>query len=345
MSNPPGNETTAAAERFVPGATIESVEGRSWLVSATTADGRFSVRQLDPALPATRIELIREFLSQADLQNATPVVWMERAGAASFDARPWIDGTVLGASIPRAEWTTIHLPTTVDTTGLGAVAESLGVFHRTGASTSLLARVPRVRTKDAVAAVRRSLALDEHALAGEIRKESRARRWLTASRPLLSNSESNLELAGFLRDEPLVIANGDLWGSHIVTGPDGRAAFLDCATIVAAPAAVDLAQLLARNGPWSDERVERVLNGYAAANPFPPLQRRLLPWLTALDAITHCGHLLAIAENERNPLSDADRRTVLQAADIQLELLQTLAARFVPPPPRPYRRPGQRRGR
>jgi hypothetical protein len=343
MSNPPGDETTAAAERFVPGATIESVDGRSWLVSATTADGRFSVRQLDPALPATRIELIREFLAQPDLRNVTPVVWGERSGVASFDARQWVSGTVLGASIPRKEWTTIHLPTAVDAAVLGAVAESLGVFHRTGASTSLLARIPRFRAKDAVVAVRRSLALDEHALAGEIRKESRARRWLTASRPLLANAESNLEQAGFMRDEPLVIAHGDLWGSHVVTGSDGEATFLDCATIVAAPAAVDLAQILARNGPWSDDRVEQVLNGYTAAHAFPPLQRRLLPWLTALDAITHCGHLLAIAENEHRPLSDSDRRTVLQAADIQIEQLQALATRFVPPPPRPYRRPGQRR--
>lgn len=345
MSMAPGNETTAAAERFVPGATIELVEGRSWLVSATTADAHFSIRQLDPALPIARIEIVREFLSQPELQCATPVLWAERIGAAAFDARPWIDGTVLGVSLPGAEWTTLHLPAAVDADVLGTVAGSLGGFHRSGTSASLIARAPRYRAKDALAAVRRSLALDEHALAGEIRKESRARRWLTASRPLLANAESNLEQAGFMRDEPLVIAHADLWGSHIVIAPDGGATFLDCATIVAAPAVLDLAQLLSRNGAWSDDRVELVLNGYTASHAFPPLQRRLLPWLTALDAITHCGHLLARAENERRPLSDAGRRAALAAADIQLDLLQSLASHFVPAPPRQYRRPPQRRNK
>ena len=88
-----------------------------------------------------------------------------------------------------------------------------------------------------------------------------------------------------------------------------------------------------------------MLNGYTAAHAFQPLQRRLLPWLTALDAITSCGHLLARAHDERRPLSDADRRSMLAAADIQLELLQTLASHFVPPPPRHYRRPPQRRNK
>ncbi len=345
MSTAPGNEITAAAERFVPGATIEPVGGRSWLVSASTSDGLFSVRQLDPVLPVTRIEIVHEFLAQPELVNATPVVWSERSGVAAFDARPWSEGTVLGPEIPGAEWTTEHLPVTIDPDTLGAVAEALGGFHRTGSTASLVARAPRFRAKDALAAVRRSLVLDEHALSGEIRKESRARRWLTASRPLLANAESNLEQSGYLRDEPLVIAHYDLWGSHIVSGPQTTATFLDCTTIVAAPAAVDLAQLLARNGSWSDERVERVLNGYTAAHAFQPLQRRLLPWLTALDAITSCGHLLARAHDERRPLSDADRRSMLAAADIQLELLQTLASHFVPPPPRHYRRPPQRRNK
>jgi hypothetical protein len=84
------------------------------------------------------------------------------------------------------------------------------------------------------------------------------------------------------------------------------------------------------------------VNGYTAAHPFPPSQRRLLPWLTALDAIVSCGRLLVREHDERIPISDADLRAVRAAADQQLELLQTLASTFVPPPPRQYRRPGQR---
>lgn len=343
MSAAPGTEITAAAERLVPGAAIEPVDGRSWLVSATTADGRFSVRQLDPSLPATRIELIHEFLAQPELRCATPVVGTDHSGTAVFDARLWIDGTVLGSAIPSSEWQSLHLPASVETDALGSVAESLGIFHRTGTSTSLTARAPHFKAKDAIAAVRRSLELNERALATEIRKESRARRWLTASRPLLAQAESNLEQVGFLRDEPDVMAHLDLWGSHIVSGPEAGTAFLDCATIGSAPAVVDLAQLLARNGAWSDDRVERVLNGYTAAIPFPPLQRRLLPWLTALDAIASCGRLLVREQDERRPLSIPDRRAVQSAADRQLELLQTLASTFVPPPPRHYRRPTGRK--
>jgi Ser/Thr protein kinase RdoA (MazF antagonist) len=343
MSNAPGNEITAAAERLVPGATIEPVQERSWLVSATTADGMFSVRQLDPSLPAARIELIHEFLSQPELQNATLLAGTDRSGTATFDARSWVDGAVLGAAIPGRDWQSLHLPALVETDALGSVAEALGAFHRTGTTTSLAARAPRFKAKEAITAARRSLELNERVLAGEIRKESRARRWLTASRPLLAHAESNLEQAGFLRDEPVVIAHLDLWGSHIVTGPDGASIFLDCAAIGAAPPVVDLAQLLARNGTWSDDRVERVLNGYTVAHPFPPLQRRVLPWLTALDALAVCGHLLVRELDPRRPFAASELRAVQRAADQQLELLHTLGAIFIPPPPRQYRRPGTRK--
>lgn len=343
MSHPPGEAIAAAAEQCFPGGALDSVEGRSWLVSVTTTAGRFSVRQLDPRVSAARVELLHEFLSQPELRNATPLVKAEGTGAFSYDARLWIAGTVAGAAIPGLEWNTLHLPGDVEASQLEEIADALGAFHRSGSTVSLVARAPRYRIKEGLTGVRRSIELYERALAGEIRKESRARRWLTASRPLLANAETSLDQVGFLRDEELVVAHLDLWGSHIVTQEEGGAAFLDCSTIAAAPAIVDIAQLIARNGAWSDDRVEMVLNRYAESYPIAPLQRRVLPWLTSLDAIESCGHLLVRAASERDPLSDSDRRAALRAADLQLELLQSLAAAFVPPPPRPYRR--QPRGR
>ncbi|MCC6674192.1 MAG: phosphotransferase [Thermomicrobiales bacterium] len=345
MSLAPGIETTAAAERFLPGAAIEPVDGRSWLLSATTGDRRFSVRQLDPRLPAARIDIVQEFLKQPELRAATSLIASERVGTASFDARVWVDGATAGAAIPAADWRTLHLPASVEATTLGSIARALGEFHRSGTSTSLLARAPRFRVKDMLTQVRRTLELDERALGAEIRKESKARRWLTTSRVLLANAESNLERAEFLRDEPLVMAHLDLWGSHIVSESTSGPVFLDCATVSAAPAVVDLAQFLARNGAWSDDRVELALNAYTETNPIPPLQRRVLPWLTALDAIASCGNLLVRAHDERRPLSENDRRTVLVAADQQVDLLQGLASVFVPPPPRQHRRPNRLSGR
>lgn len=342
MSATPGNDTTAAAARFFPGADLRSVGGRDWLVSATTTGGRFSVRQLDPSLPAVRIELIHEYLARPELECATRLVASDGDGAAAFDARVWAEGEVTGASIPSANRRTLHLPRPIELDALGAIAGSLGALHATGTTDSLTARTPRYKAKDALVGVRRSLELDERALAGEIRKESRARRWLTASRPLLANAETNLEQLAFLRDEPVVMAHLDLWGSHIVRHESGAASFLDFSNLGAAPAAIDIAQLIARNGEWSDERVERALNGYAAAYPLQPLQRRILPWLVALDAIASCGHLLVRAHDERQPLSDNDRRSALKGADQQLELLANLAAAFVPRPVRQYRGPGRR---
>jgi hypothetical protein len=344
MSAAPGTEIAIAAERLVPGANIEPIGGRSWLVSATTGDSQFSVRQLDPSLPATRIELIHEFLGRPELTNATALAGVDRATSNVFDARVWIDGAPLGTVISGEAWRSLHLPTEISIDKLGLTARSLGNFHRTGSTTSLLARAPHYRVKDALTGVRRGLELNERALAGEIRKESRARRWLTASRPLVTNAETNLEQAGYLRDEPAAIAHLDLWGSHIVLTGNTTITFLDCSMISAAPAVVDLAQLIVRTGPWSDERVEQMLTGYAESNSLPPLQRRMLPWFAALDAIASCGHLLMRAHDERKPLSDNDRRAALAGADQQLELLERLARAFVPPAPKQYRRPVRRRG-
>jgi len=345
MSLAPGIETAAAAERFLPGATIEPVDGRSWLLMATTGDRPFSVRQLDPRLPAARVDIVQEFLKQPALRGATPLIASERLGTASFDARLWVDGPTAGAAIPEAEWRTLHLPTTVDASALEGIARALGEFHRTGTSTSLLARASRFRAKDVLVQARRTLELDERVLGSEIRKESRARHWLTASRALLTNAETNLERAEFLRDEPLVMAHLDLWGSHIVPDSANGAVFLDCATVSAAPAVVDLAQLLTRNGIWSDDRVEQALTAYTESHPITPLQRRVLPWLAALDSIASCGHLLVRAHDERQPLSVLDRRSVLIGADQQLATLQALASAFVPPPPRQYRRQPRSSGR
>ncbi|MCA9860881.1 MAG: hypothetical protein KC438_14225 [Thermomicrobiales bacterium] len=345
MSQLPGLEAViAAAERFYPGSSIGPAGGRSWLVVVETGAGRFSVRQLDPALPAVRVELIQEFLAQPGLSNATPLFERSNAAGVAIDARRWIDGNPMGNAILQEAWQTLHLPTDLGIGQLGTIAYALGAFHRTGSNSSILARVPQVRLKELLVATRRALDLDERHLANEIRRESRARRWLSAARPLLSNAESNLELSGYLRDEPLVLAHLDLWGSHIVQGRD-EVAFLDCATLGAAPAALDLAQLIARNGPWSDDRVERVLTMYAEAFPLPPAQRRILPWLAALDAIQSCGRLLVRAAGERNPLPETDRRTVLATVDGQLDLLQNLATVFVPPPARQRRRPGHRPSR
>lgn len=341
MSTMPGNDTTAAAERFFPGAVISPVGEREWLVSATTNEGVFSVRQIDPRLPAVRVELIREYLGRPELERATPLV----ASDGPTDARRWADGENLASVIAGSDWRTLHLPGSVATDTLGEVAASLGALHASGTTESLVARTPRYKAKDALTGVRRSLESDERVLAGEIRKESRARRWLTASRPLLAHAETNLDQVGFLRDEPAVMAHLDLWGSHAVLGEGGGASFLDFGTLGAAPAVVDLAQLIARNGEWSDERVERAINGYADSYPLQPLQRRVLPWLVALDAITSCGHLLVRAHDERLPLSDRDRRTVLAGADQQLDLLTKLASAFVPVAPRPYRRQGRRPSR
>ncbi len=343
MSDSPGiDAVTALAERFIPGGQIEPVSGRSWLISVTIGGDRFSVRQLDPKLPTIRVELIHEFLAQPELQNATALTAHDGAGSQAFDAREWVEGEVNGDCFVEANWSTLHLPSNRTIEQLGSIAASLGTFHRTGMNSSILARAPHHKLKDELSIVRRSLDLDERRLAGEIRKESRAKRWLGAARPLLTNAEPALEQAGFLRDEPAVVAHLDLWGSHIVTRRDGTSAFLDCATIGAAPAVVDLAQLIARGGAWSDDRVEAVLQGYVDEAPLPPLQRRILPWLTALDAIHWCGRLLVRAHDERNPLSDKDRRTVFVAIDLQLEMLATLAAKFVPTPPRAYRRQGRR---
>jgi hypothetical protein len=344
MSDLPGIETvSAAAVAFVPGGVIESIGGRSWLVSATTGEGRFSVRQLDPGLPVARVELIHEFLSQPELQNATRLVAADGSGARAFDARVWIDGEALGNAIPVSDWRTLHLPGEIEADRFAGVAFALGQLH-SDTSASLLARAPRFRVRDWLTGVRRSLELDERALSGEIRKESRARRWLSASRPLLAHAENALEQAGYLRDEQLVIAHLNLWGSHIVQQSE-RATFLDFANLAAAPAIVDIARLIARNSAWSDDRVEVVLNHYAESNAIPPLQRRVLPWLVSLDAIESCGRLLVRATTERNPLPENDWRAALAAADHQLVLLQAIASAFVPPPPRPYRRPGPRRNR
>ncbi len=242
MSLAPGIETAAAAERFLPGAAIEPVEGRSWLLSATIGNGRFSVRQLDPRLPAARVDIVHEFLKQPALLAATPLIASERLGTASFDAREWIDGVAAGAAIPEAEWQTLHLPAAVDTAALGPIARALGDFHRTGTSTSLLARAPRFRARDALTQTRRTLELDERVLGSEIRKESRARQWLTASRALLTNAEIKLETRRFLRGRAMVMAHLDL-GEAICPESVSGPVFLDCATISAAQPLVDLAQL------------------------------------------------------------------------------------------------------
>jgi Ser/Thr protein kinase RdoA (MazF antagonist) len=345
MSVPPGFETvSAAAETFVPGGVIEPVGGRSWLVSATTGGERFSVRQLDPGLPGARVELVHELLSLPELQHATRLIAAEGTGAHAFDVRAWMTGDVLGNAIPGPNWRTLHLPGELQTDQLGRIATSLGEFHHDVSSASLLARAPRFRAREWLNGVRRGLELDARLLSGELRKESRARRWLTASRPLLASAETSLEQVGYLRDEQLVIAHLNLWGSHLVRQAD-RVSFLDFATIAAAPAIVDIAQLIARNGPWSDDRVELVLNCYAEANALSPLQRRVLPWLAALDAVASCGRLLVRATTERDPLPERDQRAIFNAIDPQLGLLQSLASAFVPPPPRPYRRPGPRRNR
>ena len=346
MSIAPGADAViAAAKRLLPGGQVEPVAGRPWLASVATGDGRFSVRQLDPKLPAIRIDLIHEFLAQPELRNATPLVAQDRVGSLAFDARVWVDGPPLGASIVEGGWNTLHLPADLPLDLLGSTAASLGAFHRTGTNSSILARVPHYKVKETLTVARRSLDLDERRLASEIRKESRARRWLSAARPLLTNAEQALEQAGFLREEPAVIAHLDLWGGHIVSTEDGAASFLDCSAIGAAPAAIDIAQLVARSGVWSDERVERALQRYSDELPISPVQRRLLPWLIALDAIPACGRLLVRANDERNPLSDSDRRTVWAAADLQLELLASLVAAFIPPPPRKFRHTGRRESR
>ncbi len=342
MSSAPGNEIVAVAERLFPGASIEPVDGRSWLVSATTGDRRFSVRRIHPAIPAARIDLVHELLAMPAVRGITQLEASERHGTESFDARVWADGTIAGPARPLPEWQTLHLPAAVDSSDLAVIAQTLGDLHRTATTTSLLARAPKHRVETSLVQARRSLALNERALGSEIRKESRARRWLTASRVLLANAEPTLEGAGFLRDEPLVIAHGDLWGSHIVAGPANDITFLDFASLTAAPAAIDLAQLLGRNGAWSGERVEQALNAYADRYPLQPLQRRTLPWLVAIDTIVTCGSLLARAHDDRHPLPESDRRTVLTATDQQLDLLQDLVSAFVPPAPRPYRRPGRR---
>lgn len=346
MSHTPGSDAViSAAERLLPGGTIEPVGERSWLVSVTTDAGRYSVRQLDPALSATRIELIHEFLAQPLLLGASTVVASDRIGSLAFDMRAWTDGEVNGSALVEAPWRSLHLPADIDLDRLGALAETVATFHRTGANASIIARAPNFKVKDGLTMARRSLDLDERRLAGEIRKESRARRWLSAARPLLTHAEQTLESAGFLRDEAPVIAHLDLSGSHIVTSDDGSNTLLDCASIGAAPAVVDIGQLIARGGSWSDERAERVLQRYADAYPLPPLQRRLLPWFTALDAIPSIGRLLVRAHDERDPVSDADRRRLFAAADVQIELLTTLAQAFVPPAPRQYRRPSRRSSR
>lgn len=332
MSATPGEDSVAViAARFFPGDSAETVGGRSWLLAVSGDQERRSVRQLDPGLPVSRIELIHEFLGRPELRHGTRVLQTDRSGSSHFDARTWIEGEPAGDALPHPDWQTVHLPSNVDTQLLARIAQALGAFHASGTSESLLARAPKIRIDSWIASVRRSIELDERALANEIRKESRARRWLTVSRSLVASAAPALEQAGFLRDEPLTMAHLDLWGSHIVINTDDLA-FLDCSAIAAAPQIVDIAQLIARNGAWSGERVELALNTYADANPIPPLQRRVLPWLAALDAIAGCGRLLVRAGSQRNPLPDNERRAVYASADQQLDLLQALASAFVPPP-------------
>lgn len=340
-SAPETVHVTEAATRFLPGGEVTPVADHPWLVSVTSEAGRFSVRQLDPRLSSVRVDLVHEFLRQPGLLGATRLVAQDRVGTQVFDARIWADGSPICGAIVQSNWNTIHLVDDVPLEDLGRAAESLARFHRTGLNTSILARSPSFKAKENLTAVRRTLDLDERRLAGEIRKESRARRWLSAARPLLTNAEIALEQLGYLREEPALIAHLDLWGSHIVSSPDGEATILDCSTIGAAPAVVDIAQLIARTGGWTAERSEHVLQRYSELFPIPPVQRRILPWLVALDAIPGCGRLLVRAHDERNPLPESERRKVLAAADHQLELLASLATAFVPPPPRKYHGPGR----
>ena len=345
MTDPNGKGSVAdAAARFFPKGTVQSVEGRDWLLRVDSDERSYSVRALDPALPATRIDLIHELLASPDLQYATQLVKGERAGGGGvFDARVWIEGEPAGSSIPRERFRTIHLPTNLEEEALASTAAALALFHRTGSTTSLVARAPRFRIRDWLAGVRKSLTVDERRLAGEIRKESRARRWLTASRPLLASAERSLEEAGFLTEELEVLAHLDLWGSHMVIAGPEDVALLDFARIAAAPPAVDLAQLIARNGAWTGDRLEVALSAYSRIAPLSPLQRRMLPWLGALDGIASCGRLLALAQGEGNRVDDRTQRTLLASADQPLDLLQSLVEDVIPKPRRThYRKPAQR---
>lgn len=334
MTELPGTVLAEAASRLAPGRTYQTLDWRTWIASVDLERGRASLRALDPRIPSSRLALMHEFLGQPMLEGSTPLVAVESIETWTFDLRQWAAGEVLGLALPGPPWDTHHLPASLARADIELIAGALAQFHRSGTSPSLLARVPRFKVRDALAATRHQIETRERQLGSELRKESSARRWLTLSRTLFTTAATNLEHVDFLRDEPSVIAHLDLWGSHIARTETGHIRFLDCSQIGAAPAIVDMARLLARTTRWDAETTELALARYSETNRIGPIERRSLPWLAALDGIATGGALLVKLDRSQRDMPDHQRRAVAESIDQELSLLQALVDQFVPPPAR-----------
>src|SRR5579884_3152118 len=302
-----------AARAFFPDASaLTPVPESDRLLRAEAASGVWCVRRWASGTTAARIEFVHALLARLreagiEIVPAVAPLAPPREGSvltlrgALYDAESWLPGEPPGQPAvvagPREEH--VNLPVTLPPQALTALAEGLARMHAASEELARGHEVPRARLRDVAEAVGRATRAHRERLGPILPTTPVARRWVQLSRRALPAATELLRARPAIWLGTTVVGNDDLWPAHTLFAPpveEGRlTGIIDFADAAAGSPLLDLAQLIAHFGPWSDERAEAVLGAYTAIRPLGPDERHLLPAVAALDLTGEAGWLLRLA--------------------------------------------------
>jgi Ser/Thr protein kinase RdoA (MazF antagonist) len=325
-----------AAQAFFPDFTAtEAIAGHPDIVRVATPAGIGRVRRWLAGVLAADIAFSREVMAAASDAGITPVPRLVPPPTAPgepslcirnrhFDAQMWLPGT----PPPRSEaaWPDredrIDIPVVLAPAAFSAVIAASARLH--DATTAIAARseIPTAPLSMLPGAVRQAHGRHLGALRARARREPAIQRWLATGERLMAAAEPIVVVATEDPGLSTRVLHLGFWPAHVLLEGDSLTGLLGWDRVAAGSPLLDIAQATLRLQGWSDEAVEVALGAYAEARPLSPEERRLLPAVTALDAVATTGRLLeqtyAVEETARPP-------TALRAAiDMMLRSMTAL---------------------
>lgn len=313
------------------GARVEAVNlaSRALDIARPACDGRLPVPQPGPGEPDSWGIRVGERLVSA-------ATWLPGRPLARYGDFRTPDGAVIDVPLPPSA----PAPEIV----LEAV-RTIGAFH---AATAPLATTASMAASTLPKLLRESSATwsaQRRDVGQRAANSPEIRRWLRCGNRVYPVAAEYLEPSA--AGASTTIIHGDIWPANLlIEGHDSErtlSGIVGWSQVRVGSPLIDLAHLAIHTAGWSGALAESILGAYTEVAPLPPMERRVLPVVAALDLVPRVGRLLDLAFVDDRMIGHESQPVLRSGLKSLLTSLENLTQILAPEPDWRQRKAGEHR--
>jgi len=317
---------------------------RQWRPQATVEGVTLAARALDLARPVSG-----DRLPVPQSVPGAPDTWAIRNGDRLVSAATWLPGRPLARygdfRTPDGAVIDVPLPSSAPAgeTVLEAV-RTIGAYHTATAPLAATAQVAASTPSRLLRESSAAWAAQRRDVGQRAANFPEIRRWLRCGNRVYPVAAEFLEQPAASGGRTTII-HGDIWPANLLIEGSGRhlAGIVGWSQPRVGSPLIDLAHLAIHTSGWSGALAESILGAYTEAASLPPMERRLLPVVAALDLVPRVGRLLDLAFVDDRMIGHESQPVLRSGLKSLLVSLENLTQILAPEPDWRQRKAGEQR--